>query len=377
MSAPAAKAFSEPPRTMQRISSSASSSTSASTSEAHDLVVERVQRLRPVEEDDPDRRLALDEDDAHSFALHELPHRFLRLLGRHREGQPVARVVDRLVPGEVAPEVELLLRVAHGLRELGRELLDQLVDRRVEVRRRHRAVHEPPLLGLPRRDLLAEKDDLARAALADHDREPLSGAARRDGAVLRADVADVRVVDDDGEVAGHLELVAASHADPVDARERRLADLPHPVVGVLERAEPLPVLVRLAEVVAAPRLQVGADAERPPGAGDHHDADRVVPGRVLARTRDLPQHAEVERVEDLRPVERDRRARRRLLVDDRLEAELGRVARRRVGRLRHSTSAKWTWKGTPISIASLPVAMNSSVRAAALKASRSGNSHSA
>ena len=33
---------------------------------AHDLVVERVQRLGPVEQDDRDRRLALDEDDAHS-----------------------------------------------------------------------------------------------------------------------------------------------------------------------------------------------------------------------------------------------------------------------------------------------------------------------
>src|SRR3989442_4364370 len=45
-------------------------------------------------------------------------------------------------------------------------------------------------------------------------------------------------------------------------------------------------------------------------------------GRVLAGARELAQHPEVERVQHLGPVERDRRARRRLLVDDRLEAEL-------------------------------------------------------
>ena len=142
-------------------------------------------------------------------------------------------------------------------------------------------------------------------------------------------MADVRVVDHHREVARHLELVAAADADAVDARERRLADLAQPVVRVLEGAEPLPVALRVAEVLRRPLLEVGADAERAPGAGDHDDADLVVPGRVLARARQLAQHPEVEGVEPLGTVERDRRARRRLLVDDPLEAELGRS---RVGR---------------------------------------------
>ena len=38
----------------------------------------------------------------------------------------------------------------------------------------------------------------------------------------------------------------------------------------------------------------------------------------------------------------------------------------------HDTSANSTWNGTPISIASLPVAMNSSVWAAAWKAAQEG-----
>jgi len=40
-----------------------------------------------------------------------------------REREPVALVSHRLVPGEVAPPVQLLLGVAHRLRELRRELL--------------------------------------------------------------------------------------------------------------------------------------------------------------------------------------------------------------------------------------------------------------
>ena len=134
----------------------------------------------------------------------------------------------------------------------------------------------------------------------------------------------------------HLELVAAADGDPVDARERRLADLAQPVVHVLEGAEPLPVLLRVAEQVGAPRLQVGADAEGAAGAGDDHDADLVVPGGVLAGPRDLAQHLEVEGVEDLGPVEPDRRARRLLLVDDPLEPELLGRERARLGGLRHS-----------------------------------------
>ena len=55
-----------------------------------------------------------------------------------------------------------------------------------------------------------------------------------------------------GKVARHLQLVAAADRDAVDARERRLADLAQLVVRILERAEPLPVLLRIAEVVGSP-----------------------------------------------------------------------------------------------------------------------------
>ena len=81
--------------------------------------------------------------------------------------------------------------------------------------------------------------------------------------------------------------------------------------------------------------QIGPDAERPAGAGDDDDADLVVPGRVLERPRELTQHPEVERVQDVGAVEPDRRAGGRLLVDDRLEGVVGGIARTRVRRLAH------------------------------------------
>ena len=129
------------------------------------------------------------------------------------------------VPGQVAEEVELHLRVAGHQRQPVGELRDELVDGRVELGRRDGAVDEPPLLGLLRGDLLAEQDDLARAAVADEDRQPLRRAGRRHRAVLEADVADERVVDHHRQVARHLHLVAAADADAVDPRDRRLADL--------------------------------------------------------------------------------------------------------------------------------------------------------
>src|SRR5262249_10812185 len=107
-----------------------------------------------------------------------------------------------------------------------------------------------------------------------------------------------------------------AHADAVDARDRRLPDLEQRLVHPLERAEPLPVLLRVAEQVVGPGTEIGADAERATRTGHHEHADGVVPRDVLTRASKLAQHAEVEGVQDLGAVERDRRAWRRLLVDD-------------------------------------------------------------
>src|SRR5919201_190439 len=349
MSAPAAKARSLPPSTMQRTPSSRSSSCSALTSSSissSDSAFSASGRLSRTTATLPSGSTTTwligtadmpKTTTSRLFLSDEALDCRSRLVRRHRQGEPVARVIDRLVPREVLPEVQVLLRVARRLRQLAHEVLDDRVDLRVELRRGNRPVDEAPLRGPRGGDLVAHQHDLARAAVADHDRQPLGRAADQDRTVLRPDVADVDVVAHHGEVARHLELVTAADADAVDAGDGGLADLAEPVVSVLERAEPLPVLVRLAEVLVGPGPEVRADAEGAvAGAGEHDDAQLVVPRRVLGCVRELPQHLEVEGVQAFRPVERDRRPPRILLVDDPLEAELGRVTRRRVRRLGHA-----------------------------------------
>src|SRR5207247_11013450 len=113
------------------------------------------------------------------------------------------------------------------------------------------------------------------------------------GSVRRSDVANEGIVDHDRQIAGHLELVAAADADPVDARERRLAHLAQAVVSVLESPEPLPVLAGVAEVILAPGLEVGADGERAPRSSEDDSPNGAVPGSVRTRPRDLAQPAGV------------------------------------------------------------------------------------
>src|SRR5262245_30452180 len=226
MSAPAANALSLPPTTMQRTSSSRSSSCSVETSSSmssSESAFSASGRLSVTTAIAPSRSVRTS---SLTLLLEEALDRRLRLLGRHRECEPVTRVVDRLVPREVAPAVEVLLRVARRLGELPSEVFDHAVDLGVELGRRHDAVHEPPLFGLRGRDLLAHEDDLSGAPVADHDRQPLRRASGRHRAVFGTDVPDESVVDHDREVAGHLQLVAPADRDPVDARDRRLADLP-------------------------------------------------------------------------------------------------------------------------------------------------------
>src|SRR5438105_4473459 len=257
MSAPAANARSLPPRTMQRIASSSSSSWSTRTSssisspESAFSCSGRLSSTTAIGSSRPRTTSSLTKcadfvtffpqrdspwtwpvgtwpTSAESVTFSpqtscvcvpaagdEAPHRLLRLVAEHRERQPVARVVDRLVPGEVAPEVQLLLRVSRRLRELHGELRGHLVDLRVELGRGNDPVDEPPFRGLGGRDLLAHEDDLAGAAVADEHGEPLRRAAGGDGAVLETDVADERVLDHHRQVARHLQLVTAADRAPV------------------------------------------------------------------------------------------------------------------------------------------------------------------
>ena len=86
------------------------------------------------------------------------------------DGQPVARVAHGLIPGEVLPEVGLLLGVAEALGHRLLELGDHLVHGDVELGARRHAVDQAPGESLLRRNLLAQPHDLACAAVAHQER---------------------------------------------------------------------------------------------------------------------------------------------------------------------------------------------------------------
>src|SRR5262245_31570181 len=117
MSAPAANALSFPARTMQRTSASRSSCWSVETScsmSSSESAFSASGRLSVTTATAPSRSVRTR---SLTLLLEEALDRGLRFLGGHREREPVAGVVDRLVPGEVAPEVEVLLRVTRRLRQ--------------------------------------------------------------------------------------------------------------------------------------------------------------------------------------------------------------------------------------------------------------------
>jgi hypothetical protein len=255
------------------------------------------------------------------------------------------------VPGEVLPEIHLLLGVARALGELVDQLRRQLGDRLVEGReidhralleslldlggpgrmeplarprahRRDDPVDEAPVEALLRVDLLAQEQDLPGAAIADRDWQPLGGAARRHAADFRPHLADVGVLGHHREVARQVELVAAARHDAVDAGDDRLADVAQQIVAGGEDPHPIPVVARPAGVLGRVFLHVAPGAEGlVAGAGQDNDGHAVVPRGVLEGAGHLAQGVGRVGVVEGGPVDGDRRDPVLLRVRDVLEAE--------------------------------------------------------
>src|SRR5215208_4861333 len=138
-SCPAQNPRPAPVITTARISGSAASA-SASASAAWSAALKALNtsgRLSVIVSTAPSRASSTSAISASLRPFEERLDRALRLVAEHRQREPVACVADRLVPRDVAPPVELLLRVPGRLRQLSHELLDDLVHLRVELRRRH------------------------------------------------------------------------------------------------------------------------------------------------------------------------------------------------------------------------------------------------
>ena len=254
------------------------------------------------------------------------------------EGEPVLGVPHRLVPGEVLPEVDLLLGVARALGEALEQLLRHLRHLGVEAGEVDAVVPSSPrcawrissavafsIHSSPRRtegttqltrpqssafagrDRLVQEEDLACALVADGDRQPLGRAAAGDRADVGADLLDEGVLRHDRQVAGELGFVAAADRHAVQARDDGLAGVQDALDVGAEERHVLPVVARRGDVVLGVLLDVAAGAEGlVAGAGEDDDADGVVEARVAEGGRELFEGAGAVGVVVLRPMDRDR-----------------------------------------------------------------------
>ena len=254
-------------------------------------------------------------------------------------------VVSQLLDARVAVLVGVEARLDQAQGEGGEgEHLAAPGDRlALELRHRHHRVDQAHLEGLRGVVLAAQQPELLGLLRADEIAKEGGAEAAVPGADPRPGLPEDGVVGGDRQVAADVEDVAA--ADGVaghhgDDRLRQAAHL-HLQVGDVEAPERF----ALGDVAGvAPDPLVAARAERLLAlAGEDDDADLGVLAGQLERRRDLDQRLRAERVEHLRPVDRDLGDPLRLLVADVLElAARGAPRDRRVQFL--------LWRGFPMAL---------------------------
>ena len=204
----------------------------------------------------------------------DLGGEFLDLRVEHRQVHRAARqqrlaFLNRLAGLRLAVD-EAAVVVDHPV------CLDQRVgdEPAVDLERRHQVGEDPHVVGLVRRERLAQHAGGHRALGADGHRQEVGGAADRCRAVLRAGLAEAGEVLRHREVAGHADLLPAADAHAVDAADHRLVAGEDRRDHVVEQPHVLPVLLRLAGVVLGVLLGVAAGAEGlVADAGEHHAVD--------------------------------------------------------------------------------------------------------
>src|SRR6478736_1104732 len=190
----------------------------------------------------------------------------------------------------------------------------------LEFSHRHDLVDEAHGGRLGRVVLAAEEPDLARLLLAYEAREVARAEAAVEAAHLRTDLAEDRVVGRDGEVADHMQHVAA--ADGVTGDERD-DDLGHRADELLDVENVEPRHARVVDVAAVPAHRlVTAGAKgvlavlRRARAREEHDTDLLVLPRVEQGRVHLDHRLRPEGVALLRAVDGDAGDAAGLVVED-------------------------------------------------------------
>src|SRR5213596_3763646 len=215
--------------------------------------------------------------------------------------------------------VEESLRPAERLRRPLRELARERVHGAPELGVGHDARHESPLERLTGREHAVGEVELHRSAQPHEPREEVRGrpvGGRRD---LRVRHREARRLGRDHEVAGEREREPAAGGHAVDRHDHGL------VAPGEARHGPVQVGRELLDERADPRevvgeiLHVTPRAERLARAGDDHAAHARVVVDVERGVEKLPPERQVERVERVGPVERDRSDPVTAVEDQRLE----------------------------------------------------------
>jgi hypothetical protein len=140
-----------------------------------------------------------------------------------------------------------------------------------------------------------------RLGLADGTRQALRAAGPGDDAQLDLGLTELGRVGGDHDVAHHRQLAATAQREAGHCGDHRLAD----------RADGFPVAgdqvagVGRDEVVLGQHADVGAGGKGFVAAGDHDRADAGVGVEASQRGAQLVHQAVIQRVQRLRPVQRD------------------------------------------------------------------------
>src|ERR1041384_785890 len=246
----------------------------------------------------------------------------LHLRGAGVNCEPVPGVPDGYAPGEISPEIELLFGVPRAFGELFDKRMGHLIDGGIQVLPRDDAVEKAPFQRLCGADRFAEKEHLARSPVSDDHRQPLRGPRSGDAAARYPHMTDESIIGRDGEVAGDLQLIPPADDHAVDAGNRGFSKRPEAFKSLDKDSHPLVEVRGALREIFTPFLDIRAGAERPGyrARKDNH-RDVVVPCCILEGDPQFGQRPEIERVEDLRPIDRDRRPKTGLLVENFLKAE--------------------------------------------------------
>src|ERR1043166_6516458 len=244
-----------------------------------------------------ERGLPLLQERLHSLAIVGAPPREALAFRFHLE-LLLERIVRR--------RGEQLLDEGERAGGLGGEVLRHAERARLELGERTHLVDEPELGRPGRGPLLARQGERRRLRGADQARKEPGAPGVRHQADLDERLEERGLLRRDHDVAGQREVGAGAGGPAVDAAHHRLG---HPAEREHER------VVRRADVrreilqrLAVLRRRLGQflpAGECPPGAGQIHGANRILPRGFGEDFLEPKRHPGVEAVEDLRTVERD------------------------------------------------------------------------